>query len=514
MCGARFLYKKIRKSKLNLGGFYMKKQEYKKQEYIEDERLEVMSAREIEMADKILGYYVSSWRDKDARGLFDLWEKIESYWEGEAHVKQSADDPCSNTNIIHPNIEGQVALIMQEELDVSAGGVTPSDAPYAEAATIALQWCLDKNKMKRKIDLHERRREKFGTGIFRVLFDPDAAGGYGLPTIESVNPSYVFCDPSISDIYKIQEGAFIIEVLNKPISWAKEVFGETKANLIRAGYDPTHTRVFESSENNSYIHIMAWLRENGKLRLVQMSGCGVILWDSFKELSGESFYPDGRFPYFFTPLYVREGSIWAKGDAELLIPLQDLIDELDDQIRINARLSGNPQRLVDIATNIDLDKWTNEAGLIIPTTDVSGVKYLEPPEMPSYPMERRELALNTERQLLTRFSDQMTGNKVEGNTTATEISAMVAQGNTVISHKKALLSETLCEICEYCLKLMKEYYTSTRAFGTNSGDYKFLTLSELKSIPELQEVEGEMVNIGDRRKDAEFDIKIKIGGKA
>ncbi|MCL2739837.1 MAG: hypothetical protein FWE47_01395, partial [Oscillospiraceae bacterium] len=248
------------------------------------------------------------------------------------------------------------------------------------------------------------------------------------------------------------------------------------------------------------LHLMCWIRTDGKLRLIELSGDGIILSDSF-ENAGESFYPTDKFPYFFTPLYIREGTVWAKGDAELLIPLQDLVDELDDQIRINARLSGNPQRLVDVSSNIDLDKWTNESGLIIPTSNINGARYMDPPEMPSYPLERRAYAISTERQIVSRFSDQMVGQVTTRGMTATEAEGVLTQGSVLIEHKKALLQETLSEVFEYCLMLMKEYYSQEKAFRLSDGQFEYWKASDLKSIP--------VSNL--ETKEAEFDIYVRIG---
>lgn len=455
-----------------------------------DERQEVMSVNEIALAERIMGFYRRSWGDKHRRGLFDLWENIESYWEGNPRAASSSGDPNSNVNIVHPNIEGQVALLMSEDIEFDVKPVRPSDSEHVAQAKGTLDWVLAKNKLKRTIDMHERRREKFGTGILRVLYDPDAASG-GMPIIESVNPAYVFTDPAITDVYKIQQGEFIIETLLKPVGWARGRFGEKRGGVIRSGVDPMNSYIFDENNGGNYLHMMAWMRTDGKLRLVQMSGCGVILSDSFQEMNGESFYPGGEYPYFFTPLYIREGSVWAKGDAELLLSLQDLVDELDDQIRINARLSGNPQRLVDISSNIDLDRWTNESGLIIPTSDIHGVRYLAPPEMPSYPMARRNMALQFERQMVTRFSDQMGGHLARRQTTATETTALLEQGDYTLRHKIALLEDTLGEVGAYVLRLVREYDGMERAFRLDNGDFATWRGSDLKG--------------------AEFDVVARLG---
>ena len=98
----------------------------------------------------------------------------------------------------------------------------------------------------------------------------------------------------------------------------------------------------------------------------------------------------------------------------------------------------------------------------------------------------------------------MTGSQVAKNITATEAQALVNQGNMVINHKKILLQETLGEVFDYCLMLMKEYYTDEKAYRLSDGTFQYWRASDLKSIP--------TTNM--ETKDAEFDIIVSIGDSA
>ena len=56
----------------------------------------------------------------------------------------------------------------------------------------------------------------------------------------------------------------------------------------------------------------------------------------------------------------------GKSDAELSLELQDQLNDYDDQIRSNARLTGNPQKFIDISSGVDPEMWTNQRGLVLP----------------------------------------------------------------------------------------------------------------------------------------------------
>lgn len=506
-------------------------------------REDVMSEDEIKLADKYLQWYRSSHRDKVNRGLFEKWEEIESYWEGDANPPDGDADPGMNTNIVMPSVEGQVAYLVEQNIAIQTRPEGPSDLPYAEDAMHLLEWCMYKNKIKRKLDVHERRRKKFGTGIFRVLFDPDALNGFGLPVIEPRHPAYVFTDPAITDIYSFQEGRFVIEVANKSIYWAEMNFDENRVAAIAPGFHPMEEEMLFGEDENQldaiskqqYLHMYVWsiIKQNGDmvLRLVQMSGDGVILSDSLND-SEESFYPVPKYPYFLTPIAYREGTVWAKTEIEELLKTQNLIDDLDDQIVMNARLTGNLQKIVSTNAGIDIDKWTNEPGLNIPADGPLNDAYriVQPPDMPQYVTARRNLALQYERTVITRFSDQMNGIKQEGVDTATESLGLQQGGTQGIDHAKMLLEETLAEVFEYCLELMMEYYTEEKAFRiTEDNKFRWINPSELKNVPLLipstdvyqqsfmNQVPGAvnapqwMPHPEDETKKADFDVEVTVG---
>ncbi|MEC0265144.1 portal protein [Paenibacillus anseongense] len=471
-------------------------------------RQDLMTEDEIKEANKYIEWFKSSYKDKDRRGLFERWETVDAYWEGEAHQPESDSDPASNTNIINSNVEGQVAYLVEQEIDIMTTGTEPSDVPFADVTRTILHFIKDKNKMKRKLDVHERRREKFGTGIFRVLFDPDLLDGMGLPVIEPCNPAYIFPDPTITDIYKVQEGRFLIEIINKSLNWARDNFDEDLVDAIQPAYHPMeYDDLFGEDDGqtdvisrDSYLHFLVWSRykdKDGKrqIRLVQMSGCGVILKDSRNDSKDDEeevdeekrFYPLGLYPYFFTPDMFREGTVWAKGSAELLIGQQNTIDDIEDQIIINARLTGNPQRLILTDSGIDPDKVTNEGGLSIPSDIPDGMKYINPAQMPQYVIQHRQSKLNLERQIVSRWSDQMNGIQQRGVDTATEVLSLQQSGNAGINHKKLLLQETLSEVFDYCLELVKDNWTEEEAFKVTGkeNDFVYFNPSKLKAIPKL-----------------------------
>ena len=108
--------------------------------------------------------------------------------------------------------------------------------------------------MYRKIEVHERRREMFGTGIFRVLWDFDKLDGKGIPEISPIHPDRIVVDPAITDVYDIQEAQYIIEAKSKSLYSAYMEYGEEIADAIIPNYDPVQNLIQENDEEQ-YVEI-------------------------------------------------------------------------------------------------------------------------------------------------------------------------------------------------------------------------------------------------------------------
>ena len=477
----------------------------------ESKRQSLMTREQLKEADMFLRWFRRAYEDKENKGLIDKWEEMENYWEGDLDEPIDDNDPCSNTNITNSNVEGKVALLCDQNIAVQVDPIEPSDRPFCSRIRTLADFIKEKNKMFRKIDIHERRREKMGTGIFRVLWEEEELEGIGLPILEPLNPAYIFVDPSITDVYKIQDAKYIIETINKSIYSARMEYGDDVADAIVPGLDPITGDYKEiiNEDEEQYVHMFIWCRykedEELKLRLIEMTGCGLILRDTKEQLENLKnkkedeeeirVFPNAKYPYFFTPDMYREKTIWGKGSAELILPISDQIDEIDNQVIMNIRLTGNPQRLVENSSGIDADKITNEPGLVIPTNNVNGSKWEIPPSIPQYILTKRSELMQQDRTIVGRFNDQQIGMKQRGVDTATESLALQQAGNSMIEHKKGLLQETLSEVFEYAIELALMNWDSTMMFritGKNGEEtFESFNPSSLNEIPLLIESDTE-----------------------
>ncbi len=501
---------------------------------IEDKKAKrkaLMSKQEIEEAEQFLVWYRRAYTDKQRLGLTKKWEDINKYWEGDFEYDDETD-PAPNTNITNSNVEGKTALLCDQTIAIQVDPREPGDRPFCDQIRILADFIKERNKMYRKIEVHERRREMTGTGIFRVLWDFDKLDGKGIADIEPIHPSKLFIDPAITDVYDIQEAQYIIEAKAKSIYSARIEYGDRIADCIIPNLDPIENVLIDNSEEEQYVHLMIWTRykEDGKLklRLVEMSGDGVILRDTKKALNEDKkkkadrfiekqtkllaegktkeaselkedeelvLFPNAKYPYFLTPDMYRENTVWGKASAELMLPISDQIDEIDDSILRNARLTGNPMGVVANSSGIDPEKIVNVPGQMIPTNDINAFKWVTPPSMPAYITNKRTELINNDRMIVSRFSDQMIGKQQNGIDTATESLALQNSGNSMIEHKKGLLQETLSDLFEYAIELALLNWNTTMLFritGKNGeDDFESFNPDILNRVPVMIEADTE-----------------------
>jgi hypothetical protein len=479
--------------------------------------------------------YMASFVEKDRLGLHELWAKCEDYWGGKQNPPKKVGDkvsPASVTNVIMPNVESMVADLVMEPLEITLTGWTTSERAVAPRGELAMQWVWEKNKMTMKRDRFERQRSKFGTGIWKVYFDGQAHGMIGMPVVEPVNPANFFPDPKVRSYDQLHMADYIIHAVPRARKYLGRVYGEKALQLETPAASPYNPEIFGDSSafdkisNDKVLVLERWtVEKGGRLRKVVVAD-NVVLYDSDEDgdenQKKKGFYALNRYPFVVVPCYQREGMLWGIGDVEYLMPTQDLINDLDDQIRMNARLMGNIQKVIAIASGINPQQWTNEPGLNIPARDINGFKIVQPPNMPMYVLNRRGEALNSETQLITGRTDAVEGRRPGSVRAASAIVALQEAGLRRVNHKKMMAQQGLSEVFSIVLDFITEYWDTEveigeevmNADGGESSKPVMFSGKELRDIPILT---GQGIPLLDDKtgqpmtQRASFDVTVNIG---
>lgn len=493
------------------------------------------STDERELALWVQQMFRFAWDAKQQLSLPQLWRKCDDYKHNRQNPKQSEDHPGSVTNVIHRIVESQISDLVDKPYSSSAKGWEPGDDMFAEQAQNMIDFVLYRNKFKEKVNISEHDRLELGSSIIKVWFDPDEMDGKGLPVFESISPANFFPDPKVIHTHNLQKAEFIIHATPKPLSWFKAAFpkGKYVQREVAIPYDPQQTFTDAKTDevhvptSQKALLIECYLRdEEGKVYCLHVAN-DILLEDSRETLKDQPLQRRNMYPFVMINCYPRRGTVWGMGDVELLIPTQDLINELDDQIRMNARLSGNPQIVVGMGAGkgFDFRKWTNKPGLRIPMRDQNAFQVVPPQNVSSDVPVRREKAFQ-EADLISGTPDVNRGEKPGQVTAAAAILALQQAGQKTVVHKNEMFKAGWGQVLEL---LFDEILTNwneemwVRIDG-EKPDWQFVSPQDFKRVPRLipnalngiLEEEDSIKTLTDKNgapmtRDAMYDFQLNMG---
>jgi len=493
------------------------------------------SDAERELALSVQQMFREAWDAKQQLQLNQLWRMCDDYKHNRQNPKQSEDHPASQTNIIHRVIESQISDLVDKPYSSSAKGWEPGDDMFAQQAQNIIDFVLYRNKFKEKVNISEHDRLELGSTIIKVWFDPDELDGKGLPVFETVLPSNFFPDPKVTHPHNLQKAEFIIHATPKPLSWFRKNFkrGKYVQRQVAIPYNPqevfTDDRADEvhTSTSQKALLIECYLRdENGEVYCLHVAN-DILLEDSRKTLKGKKLQRRNLYPFVMINCYPRRGTIWGMGDVELLIPTQDLINELDDQMRMVMRQSGNPQIVVGIGAGkgFDMRKWTNKPGLRIPMRDHSAWAIVPPQSISSDVPVRREKAFQ-EADLIAGTPDVSRGEKPGQVTAAAAIIALQQAGQKTVIHKNEMFKVGWSQVCELLFDEVMTHWDEEMwiRIDGEKPDWKFVNPADFRRVPVMIPnalhgvVEGEESikqltddNGVEMTRDAMYDFQLNMG---
>lgn len=456
------------------------------------------------LAQRVQELFRGAYEAKDQMDLMDKWATFDDYKHGLQNEPLSPDHPGSVTNVIHPIIEGQISDLTDKPFSTVAEGHEPGDDMFAEDVQHAMDFVLKRNQFPVKLDLSEHDRLELGTTVVKVYFDADGLDGRGLPCFEVVSPANFFPDPKWTAAHLIQECEFVIHAVPRPLSWIRAKFPKLGKYVVRettCPYDPDldtpnfKTDEVEVSTSEKALLIECYLRDtNGEIYCVHVAN-NILLEDSRNVVQGR-LQRRNQFPFVAIPCYTQRGTGWGQGDIELLIPTQDLINDMDDQIRMAARLMGNPQIVVgqNAGKGFDLRKWTNKPGLRIPMRDHTAWQPVPGIPVSSDIPNRREKAFE-EANIISGRPDVSRGEAPGQITAASAILALQQAGQKQVVHKARMWKQGWSKVLELLYDEMLENWDEPMWIMVDGKEdsYKFFDPTQMRNVPVMvpNVVEGE-----------------------
>lgn len=417
------------------------------------------------------------------------WAAIEEMYASEKETPDDDDSPNAFVNVILPSVEGQVASMTEQNISANVRGKGYADQAFGRTSGIIANTTLKENNIRQKAKRLARRYCLFGNAVAMYGWNPDAFDGKGMFDIETPYPGFVLVDGKIKDMENLQKAEFIIhEVGQVSVLYAQRKWGKDKANAIMLGNNSktfAGTAAESGDDQYSFTLLRVWTRNNDyeNLQLIEMSLCGVILFESDPSKPYYK-YVMNKYPCRFAGAYPREGRFLRFGDGKLLMPVQDLLNKLFDEIILAIRFSSQRRTFIDPRANIKVSEFDSNPKHPI---------FAENPKQWIYDQQGGGLnevvfklvnLLFTKVQEMTRFSVLMTGQDA-GQMTATQAGIQQTQGNTGINDKRCDIKALLEDAVIYGIGLAMEFWPDGQALriSDNEDDFAWVDTAQLSNVP-------------------------------
>lgn len=350
---------------------------------------------------------------------------------------------------------------------------------------------------------------KYGTGVYKVIWDPDKMNGLGDISIVKVDLLNLFWEPGIENI---QASKYFFHTSLEDNETLEGQYPELKGKLkgstftaTRFLYDDTVSTSGKSTVIECYYK--KWINGKQELHYVRYVG-DIVLYSS--ENKGKPLYNHGLYPFVFDSLFPVEGAPYGYGFVDLCNNPQTAIDLMDSAFIRNTMVGAMPRYFKRQDAGVNEEEFLNlskplvavdgnlgdDALKIIDFRPLSGnyIDYLR-----NRVNELRETSGNTE---------TATGSTSQGVTAASAIAALQEASGKGSRDSTKTSYRAYSEVINLVIELIRQFYVLPRQFRIvgASGAEDFVTYSNEKLQPQQQ---GTLAGVELGMRLPVFDIKVR-----
>ena len=400
------------------------------------------------------------------KDLHDKWARYEEYYKNNQwKYKQVAEKRVKpTTNYCFSTIEAIMPFLTADMPDPIVLPTKIEHEKMAEDLTKIVKILLKKNKIEQALQIVERSRLKFGTGIFKVYFDPTKYNGLGDIAFDPVDNVNFFPDPEETDDF--QRGRFCMTATKRSLKYAKERYPD-KANQIEADQKYAELQTYDAEESatnprDEFVTIIEYWTKDPEQGLVRI----VVVGETLVRYQPR-FYMHGKYPFVFGVDYPLQKSLWGMGEIEQIENMQDVLNKMLQIVIENVALA-NGQLIVDKTSSgiKDIRSLANELwkpGLTIPVNDINSIKKLDGVVAPAWVINLIQM-IKQDIELVTGISPIYMGQSTGSVTAASGILALQEQATARVRLKLKEQARMLEEIVKFVVAYIVEFYDVDRTF--------------------------------------------------
>lgn len=319
-----------------------------------------------------------------------------------------------------------------------------------------------------------------GTGIIKTQWNQykidEVSGQQGCIEYGSITPFHLFV-PDLRE-RKIEDQPFVTQAMVKPLSWAKQQYGEMVAGIEASTasassiLDETYLDLTRSNENkpDSVVVKETWIKPG--VHPMLPDGGVVIMVEDVIVMMTETFpYNHGQYPFTIFS-HIDTSTFYADSTLRDLIPLQKEYNESRTDISESARRSGRPQLLAPKGSIVP-SKITNEPGLVIEYLPGGPPpQWAPPPPLPEYVVTIPDRVL-ADMEDLSGQHEVTQGQAPAGVTAGTAINYLGEKDSAYLTAQYMNIEDGYARIAKQTLQLFVQYVDVPRSIKTIGPDQTY-----------------------------------------
>ena len=350
------------------------------------------------------------------------------------------------------------------------------DTDTAKQLSAILPVVLEQNRYEQVYNDAWWYKIKHGTGCKMVVWDGSKAGGLGDIDIRMVDLLNLYWEPGVTDL-QASRNLFHLEMLDDELliqrwPWAK---GHT------GGAEQTPKYLYDDQvRTDGKSLVVDWYyKRAGKLHYCKfVNDCVLYASENDPDYAERGYYDHGKYPFVMDVMFPMAGSPAGFGYIELMKGAQYSIDVLGAAITRNADAASRVRYFVNRSSGLNEEEFSDLDKSLVHVEGSLGEDSVRSIQVPTLSdiyvthlnnkiSELKETSGNRD------FSQGVTGS---GVTAASAIAALQEAGSKLSRDALKSAYRAFTEECYLCIELMRQFYTTARAFritGEDGTGYEF-----------------------------------------
>ena len=358
------------------------------------------------------------------------------------------------------------------------------DRGLAQALSSIIPCILERNHFEEVYSEAAWQKGKTGTGVYKVVWDPQALNGLGDISVTQVNLLNLYWEPGKKDIQQSRY-FFQTELEDRDVLEEQYPF---LAGKLTGGKEFLSTRFLyddyvDVSQKVTVVEVYYHKTVEGRKTLQYCKFVGdqvLFATENLPELSLRGLYDHGLYPYVFDPLYPVEGSPCGYGYVDVCRNPQMVIDTLNTAYIKNAMVGATPRYFArgDGAVNEEEFLDLSRPLVHVNSSSEDTLRHIEHSSLDSVYISVLDGTIQELRQT-SGNTETSTGNIQSGVTAASAIAALQEASGKGIRDSNRASYRAYGKLVNLVIELIRQFYDLPRQFRITGslGQWEFLSFS-------------------------------------